>query len=88
MFFIEYEIRKEPVSGTMSTIEYRINGKEFGVEHEEGALISQPGGNFYSPQYLKNGSKAEIFIKNESYELVIEGGGWWIETPYYPVPRL
>ena len=58
-----------------STIKYCINGKQFGVEHEEGAVLSEPGNYYYSPQYLKDGAKAYIFIKNDSYELIIEGGG-------------
>jgi len=81
---------KNPESGGGGTIVYVINDQWFGVEHEEGAAwhdyIVDEGGCYYSPQYLKDGSKANIYIKNESYELTVEGGGYW-QWPDGP-PRL
>ena len=68
--------------GGGDNIQYSINGEQFGVEYEEGKLwreyISEPGGCYYSPHYLKDGAKASFYIKNEGYGLTIKGGGYWI----------
>jgi len=79
-----FDLEWENMPASNYTIEYQINGKLFGVEHEEGAIL-HPGDYYYSPQFLKNGAKAHIYIKNESYELIIEGGGYWEDPGLSPI---
>jgi len=78
-----FKLSWEEAPAFNNTIHYSINGERFSTEHEEGAVWyeykDEEGSHStaYSPQYLKDGSKASVFIKNESYELIIEGGGYW-----------
>ena len=55
-------------------IEYYIDGNKFGVEHQEDKIWDDSRSRYVSPQTISNGAVAEIFIKNESYELVIHKG--------------
>ena len=71
-------------------IEYHIDGKMFDVAYQEDAMwvdYSDGTGRFVSPQTIKNGSVAEIFIRNESYEFVIHRGSVaWTRGNYIVFP--
>ena len=65
--------QEQPSNGS---VQYRINGELFWTPHEESALQNEEG-YYYLPQLrgrLTDGAKAYIYIKNESWQLIIKGG--------------
>ena len=70
-FYVSWE--EQPGDGS---IQYYINGELFWTQHEESALQNEDG-YYYLPQLrrrLTDGVKAYIYIKNESWELIIKDG--------------
>jgi hypothetical protein len=64
---------------------YTLNERRFGRENEEGVLTDETG-TYISHQRFKDGAKAHIYIKNDGYELKIEGGVYYVDPGKNP-PR-
>jgi hypothetical protein len=74
-----------PVGLPFGSVEYILNGKQFDRMNAESVVVDDVG-VYYIPQFLKDGAKARVYIKNEGFELVIEGGGYYL-TPGSIPPR-